>query len=305
MLCVLLLAAGCSKEMETETTTTNPTDAASLIKIGDFPAFDQGADTRAATAFPGKTNWAEGDKVLLKFIFPYNYNFYYYTFTYSEISSAWTSDKSLPELMTHHLADITAYYAPAYEWGDTSEQPEFPSLTSGKQAGTDEYLTYTANGIKLSDGITIDFSGTRPYSRLRIETQPRATIQFSPSNGSFIPAGSTAALSDAAPRSATADAEGNAFFYGSWESWGGTFSFVVTAPSKLLRIEKKITKSSVDGKSYVVDATNLLPVASMSMTIDTRKNTENPSDATFILPINRLLQPTDRRTNNKERALAP
>lgn len=281
--------------METETATTSPTDVASLIKIGDFPAFDQGVDTRViGTTDRGKTAWADGDKVLLKLQKNDTWGAYEshlcYTLTYASTSTSWNSDTPINRVIDDYdraNIDVTAYYAPTYEWSEASKQEKagLPSLIDGKQAGTDECLVYTATNVSMRDGITIDFKNTlRPYSRLRIATGAGATVQLTPSKCPFTPAGSESALSDAAPLSATADVNGNAFFYGTWTG-SGEFNFIAAQPSKISEVKTTITNASTGGSSYAVDATKTIDVASMNMTIDTSKNTDNTSDATFILPI--------------------
>lgn len=267
LLCAMLLTVGCSKDMETET--TRPTDAASLIKIGDFPAFDQGPDTRATgTPDPGKTEWEDGDKVLLKIQLKNGPaavgSLQFFTLIYNGTTTKWTTDKSLnlPDYRATS-ADITAYYAPAYEWG--AAHTGTPTLKSDKVAGADEYLTYTATGVVLSKGITIDFSGTRPYSRLRVATEAGFTVAFTPSNATVTPAGSAAALSDGTSLSVEADANGNAFFYGTWTA--SEFNFTMTKGSGSFQLKKTVAVS-VNGESYAVGTPPVANVDAATHTLE-------------------------------------
>lgn len=249
VLCTMLVAAACSNEMETETATT-ATDVAALVKIGGFPAFEENAQTRATVGTPdkGKTEWAANDEVLLKIQLKSadgSSNAVCRTFTYD--GTKWNADKSLDITLSSYLqeAEITAYYAPAYKWSDASTDK--PALKSGKAAGTDEYLVYsnTVTGISLADGINIDFSQkARDYSRLRVAAAPDMTVTLTAA--AFTAAGTTNAL-DAGTIATTADAKGNAYFYGTW-----TANAQLSLKADWYEFTKTATASDA-GKSYAIN----------------------------------------------------
>lgn len=247
MLCIALMAVSCSNEMDGDANTI--TDAAQLIKIGNFPTFDEGTQTRAiGTEDAGKTTWADGDKVLLKIQLKDTDGddvgtATTHTLTYNSDESKWTANPALDITLKDYrnTADITAYYAPNYEW-QTGE--DSPKLIEGKQAGTDEYLICKKDGVKLTEVITIDFSGKRTYSRLRVAAIPGMSVVLTADE--FTAAGTTTALGTEGT-TATADSKGNAYFYGTWT---GNTQFSLKAG--WYEFTKTATASEA-GKSYAVN----------------------------------------------------
>ena len=245
VLCTMLVAAACTNEMETETTAT--TDVAQLVKIGNFPAFEETAQTRAiGIEDAGKTAWAEGDEVLLKIQLKNTDgsnagDATTYTLTCNSDGSTWTADKSL-NLPDYRIttADITAHYAPSYQWSSAGSL----TLKSGEAAGTDEYLTYTATGVSLANGIDIDFSKTaRKYSRLRVAVTAGEEVKLTSATFTANDGTTTAA----AGITATADSKGNAYFYGSWTKETQMGFKIGTAANT---ISQKIAAASIPAKSY-------------------------------------------------------
>lgn len=265
VLCLGMLAASCSDEMENGTATA--TDVAQQIKIGDFPAFGEGAQSRTiGTEDHGKTAWAEGDQVLLKLQLKKGTETsgtpYCYVLTYNETTQAWTADKPIdiyrPDYnitLADFTADITAYYAPAYKWDETN--PGNVTLIDGKTTGTDEFLTYTASNATICNGITINFSqaSARDYSRLRVAVAEgmEATLTCS----SFIPAGTLAALGASETLTSKADAKGNAYFFGSWEANAEIAVTIkdegVTFAEGVAQVTKTPVAASEAGKSYALN----------------------------------------------------
>ncbi len=257
LLCMAWMATSCSDETENGAATA--TDVAQLIKIGDFPAFSEGASSRAiGTPDAGKTAWTAGDKVLLKLQLkeegvasgaPYCYVLTYDA--YDETAPAWKADKPFTLTFQDYnnrttTADITAYYAPAYGW-DT-ENPGNIKLTEGKTAGTDEFLTYKKEDASLDEGITITFQ-ERAYSRLRVVATANGTVALTCAN--FTPAGDATAALGTNTLTATADAEGNAFFYGSWQADSEANLSVNGGREDAYETSKTIAESSTSGQSYV------------------------------------------------------
>lgn len=248
-LCIALLATSCSKELDGDANTI--TDAAQLIKIGNFPAFDEGTQTRAiGTPDAGKTAWASGDQVLLKIQVKDGDDDVnspiYSTLTYN--GTTWTADPALNITLKdyRHKADITAYYAPNYGWSNGSL-----ALKSDEQAGTDEYLTYTATGVSLANGISISFASTsRDYSRLRVAAAPDMSVVLTAAN--FTPARTTTALGTSTI-TATTDSKGNAYFYGTWTENTQLNMELQEKGTKLTDVSKTTNATSDNGKSYAID----------------------------------------------------
>lgn len=207
---------------------TNTDGLSSLIRVAEFPAY--GAGTKAVgTADEGKHSWDRGDVILLE-IGDQKAGIAYQGSGMWEFTAAVTLSGS---------ATVTAYYAPDYEWsGDAF------ALKDGESAGLDEFLTYSYEDSDLSDGIDIVFSGSREYSRLRVASVPGASVSLS---GAFIPVNAEAAIGQTAVSTVT-DANGNAFFYGTWEDQAN-LKFTVGSSDF-----DKILSASVGNKSYVLRA---------------------------------------------------
>lgn len=246
VLCTMLVAAACTNEMDTETTTA--TDVAQLVKIGAFPAFDETAQTRTiGTPDEGKTAWATGDQVLLKIQLKSTDgnnagNAITYTLTCNSDGNTWTASPALELTLTDYRqkAEITAYYAPAYMWSTAGEL----TLLENKKAGTDEYLVYTATGVSLTSAINIDFSQkARTYSRLRVAAAVGKEVSLTCSD--FIANdGSTTA---ATAITATTDSKGNAYFYGTW-----TANAQLSLKADWYEFTKTAAASDA-GKSYAIN----------------------------------------------------
>lgn len=254
LLCIVLAVASCSEETETGLPQTTP-DVAQLIRIAPFPAFDEGAQTRAiGNPDSGKTTWEEGDNVLLGIEMAGR--LFGFTLTYSKADHKWTSDKPLnfnrPDYSA--TATLTAYYAPDYTWVEDPYTGGVElTLKSGAVKGTSEYITYTVYNVDLSKEITIDFakSATRTYSRLRIATIPNTTIrvEFSPF---FEPAGPQEYSTTI---HVNADAKGNAYLYGSWAGSNNTNLIVKTTDAIPVELARKTGLAlSIGGRSYAISA---------------------------------------------------
>ena len=207
---------------------TNENGLSSLIRVAEFPAY--GAGTKAVgTADEGKHSWDRNDVILLA-IGDQKTGISYLGSGIWEFTTAVTLSGS---------AEVTAYYAPDYEWsGDAL------ALKEGASAGLDEFLTYTYEDADLSDGIDIVFSGDRSYSRLRVASVPGASVSLS---GAFIPVNAETAIGQTAVSTVT-DANGNAFFYGTWEDQANLKFSVGSSDFD------KILSASVGNRSYVLRA---------------------------------------------------
>lgn len=255
LLCIVLAVASCSEETETGLPQTTP-DVAQLICIAPFPAFDEGAQTRAiGNPDSGKTTWEEGDNVLLGIEMAGK--LFGFTLTYSKADQKWTSDKPLnfnrPDYSA--TATLTAYYAPDYTWVEDPYTGGVElNLKSGAVKGTSEYITYTVYNVDLSKEITIDFakSATRTYSRLRIATIPNTTIrvEFSPFFG---PANNIGPQEYFTTIHVNADAKGNAYLYGSW-GLNTNLTVKTTDAIPVELAQKTGLARSIEGQSYAISA---------------------------------------------------
>ena len=233
----VLAMAGCSKEAEISI----PSDEVNVpageqvvlkINVAGFPAYDDVDSKAVGTEDPGKTAWIAGDEILMRagsentvITFDGQY---------------WTAAGSL---QTSGTVEIGAWYAPDYEWGSGAE----PVLKAGKSAGMDEYLHFSTVA-DIEEGITIDFSGCRDYSRLRIAGEASSTVSV---KGDFVPVNGSAAFGTEAVV-LDADANGNAFIFGSWEANAG-LQFI-DGPYAL---SKTLAAASTDGQGYVFNAANI------------------------------------------------
>ena len=243
-LCAIILAA-CSTESELAQKIGN-----SRITVSSFPVFSS-TNTRSADTFDaGKTAWAAGDEVLVKLSFTDN-TAATGVIAYDGTTWNWTT----PILQEADVADVEAYYAPAYEWSNGSL-----ALKSGKMAGTEEYLKYTKAGVTIANGISIDFSRARKYSRLRIVAAAGKEVALT-CPGFTANDGTTTAATAVVT---TADTKGNAYFYGSWTANAQINVSVGGCPV----MNKTIATASSIGLSYALEP------AFMQYTINNTSTTE-------------------------------
>jgi len=208
--------------------------------VGDFPAFG-GSETRAVgTEDPGKTEWAEGDELLLEMTST-TLGSKYATFTHN--GSEWKlTDGELAYKEDEVPTFPHVYYAPNYKW-----EAGKLVLKEGKFAGTDEFIEGSAQITSNGEGINVSFANaTRNYSRLRIATLPE--VEVSVSVQYFTPAGPASQVSTYTLHS---DANGNAYLYGSFVKK----STVSVKYGNAVLASYTFGKASEDGKSYVLDAT--------------------------------------------------
>ena len=249
---VTIVMASCTSDIEETTATTGKSNV--QLVVGEFPAFGDSQTRAIGTLDPGKTSWAEGDKLLLEMT-SNTYGTQYATFKYNgsnwELASGELSYKEDEGPTFPHV-----YYAPNYKW----EAGELV-LKEGKVAGTDEYIegtAYTRNG----EAIIVEFTAaTRKYSRLRIATMPnkQITVAF---NNRYTPAGSS--VSAIFPRyTLTSDEKGNAYLYG---TFGQYCDFEVKYEGVPLA-SHTFYQAAENAKSYVLDAT-VVSLADEGITYD-------------------------------------
>ena len=196
------LFASCSNELDD---TLQPVENGTLqFVIGDFPAFGEGAQTRAiGTQDEGKTAWENGDNILVTLI-SQKYGEQAVALTYN--GSSWSTEASLSYL-ENETPSVSVLYAPCYEVTEEGTM----QLRSGMQLGMTEYLS---GNYEIENGImTITFEGAiRDYSRLRIAALAEQTLTVTTTD--FIPAGATEVTTES--YTLTADKKGNAYLYGTF-----------------------------------------------------------------------------------------
>ena len=235
------LFASCSNELDD---TLQPVENGTLqFVIGDFPAFGEGAQTRAiGTQDEGKTAWENGDKILVTLI-SQKYGEQAVALTYN--GSSWSTEASLSYL-ENETPTVNAVYAPCYEV--TVEGVK--QLRSGMQLGMCEYLEADC---EIQNGtINISFADAlRTYSRLRIAGLSNQTLTVTTMG--FTPAGATTMATDA--YTLTADDKGNAYLYGVFAE-GATVTVKqgdITLKDYTFTAEKN-PNGTEPGKSYALQA---------------------------------------------------
>lgn len=239
------LFASCSNELDD---TLQPVENGTLqFVIGDFPAFGEGAQTRAiGTQDEGKTAWENGDKILVTLI-SQKYGEQAVALTYN--GSSWSTEASLSYL-ENETPTVSAVYAPGCKISKNNIL-----LDDNQVYGMLEYI----HAFTKIEGKTlrISFEGVeRNYSRLRIAAMPIATLTVTTTG--FTPAGPEGAT---APQSytLTTDDKGNAFLYGIFAE-GATVSVKlgdVTLKDYTFTAEKN-PNGTEQGKSYALDATPII-----------------------------------------------
>ena len=250
------LFASCSNELDD---TLQPVENGTLqFVIGDFPAFGEGAQTRAiGTQDEGKTAWENGDKILVTLI-SQKYGEQAVALTYN--GSSWSTEASLSYL-ENETPSVSVFYAPCYEVTEEGTM----QLRSGMQLGMTEYLS---GNYEIENGImAITFEGAiRTYSRLRIAGLSNQTLTVTTTD--FIPAGAnnTSPESGEVPQAEgsvtytlTTDNNGNAFLYGVFAE-GATVSVKqgdVTLKDYTFTAEKN-PNGTEHNKGYALDATPVI-----------------------------------------------
>lgn len=235
---VTIVMASCTSDIEETTATTGKSNV--QLVVGEFPAFGDSQTRTIGTPDPGKTSWAEGDKLLLE-IDNTSYGRHNATFTYNGKSWELTSGELVylegdPAYIPH------VYYAPNYKW-----EAGKLVLKEGKDPGTDEYIE--GNAIITGNGINVSFAeATRNYSRLRIATMPNKQITVDTEY--FTPAGSSDMKWDQ-NYALTSDENGNAYLYGNFV----TNSRVDVKYGEVPLATYKFTQETKNAKSYALDAT--------------------------------------------------
>ncbi len=245
MAVALVATASCSNELDES---LQPAGNGSLqFVVDDFPAFGEGAGTRAiGTQDEGKTAWEKDDQIIVT-LTSQKYGEQAAALTYD--GSSWSTEASLSYL-ENEIPSISVLYAPCYEVTEEGTM----QLRSGMQLGMTEYLS---GNYEMENGImTITFEGAiRDYSRLRIAGLANQTLTVTTTD--FTPAGTTEVAT--AAYTLTTDTNGNAFLYGVFAE-DATVSVKqgdVTLKDYTFTAEKN-PKGTEYNKSYALNATPVI-----------------------------------------------
>lgn len=237
---LVALATSCSEAMY-ENPVPVTTDDLTFV-VGDFPAFNEGPDTRSSgigTYDPGKTEWKDGDEILVEFVFATSMisQAQWITLTYN--GQGWTASPNA--YIDPGNGRYTAWYAPAY----TVQKNDMVKKDASLPDGLNEHISITS-GDFTGNRVTIDFStATRAYNRIRIAMQPTDQQTFVKAKG-FLAYGNEWEDNDVP---ITIDDNGNVYLYGTWDA--GT-RLTVSSGNKNKTWTLPDGKSQ-SGKAYVVD----------------------------------------------------
>ena len=240
MAVAVVAMASCSQEETFEP------DAPKVVKgmefvVSDFPAYDDPQTRTIGTPEDGKTEWVEGDEILMIFDSP-KYGVQSAALRYTE--SQWM----LPEGVTFkylegETPEISALYSPICEVSGGMFVP-------ADEYGTTECLWGSCNLSADGTSINISFGG-RTYSRLRIAAEVGQELTVTTTD--FTPAGAASAATGA--YTLIANANGNAYLYGIFAE-GATVSVKDgSIPIVDYTFSKEVhPNGTIAGKSYALDA---------------------------------------------------
>ncbi|MBR0330682.1 MAG: hypothetical protein IIX12_03670 [Alistipes sp.] len=239
MAVALVAMASCSQEETFEP------DAPKVVKgmefvVSDFPAYDDPQTRTIGTPEDGKTEWEEGDEILMIFDSP-KYGVQSAALRYTE--SQWM----LPEGVTFkylegETPEIRALYSPICEVSGGM-------FVTADEFGTTECLWGSCNLSADGTSINISFGG-RTYSRLRIAAKAGSELHVEVTK--FIPAGMSQ------PKTyyyhISANEYGNAYLYGTFAE-GATVSVDGGYTPVDYTFSKEVhPNGTIAGKSYALDA---------------------------------------------------
>ena len=238
MAVAVVAMASCSQEETFEP------DAPKVVKgmefvVSDFPAYDDPQTRTIGIPEDGKTEWEEGDEILMIFDSP-KYGVQSAALRYTE--SQWM----LPEGVTFkylegETPEISALYSPICEVSGGM-------FVTADEFGTTEYLWGSCDLSADGTSINISFGG-RTYSRLRIAAKAESQLHVEVTR--FIPAGMSQ------PKTyeyhISANEHGNAYLYGTFAE-GATVSVDGGYTTVDYTFSKEIhPNGTIAGKSYALD----------------------------------------------------
>ena len=236
MTVALVATASCSNELDE---VLQPAGNGSLqFVVSDFPAFGEGPDTRViGTQDVGKTAWDKDDQIIVT-LTSKKFGAQSAVLTYN--GTSWSTAVSFLYLDNETPA-VSAIYAPCYEVTEDGAM----QLKSGMQLGMTEYIP--ADCSIANGSISINFTGVkRTYSRLRLAGLANQTLTVTTTD--FTPAGATKVATE--PYTLTANANGNAFLYGTF-AVGATVS---VSASNIGIVSHTFASATEECVSYALDA---------------------------------------------------
>lgn len=244
-----------------------PGESELLIQVSNYPAFQD--SKTIGVSDPGKTEWKSSDVIYLILQTQENPMASRYRITRS--SESWNKFEKFENGSYSTVGKITvssacrakAYYAPAYVFAES----DILELKEGCPAGLDEFLQWKSGDAYdiTSDGASITVNFVKDYSRIRVAGEKEYTISLESST--FTPAGYRTSALDKRVITCATDANGNAFFFGTWpdnttlqfKSYdkSGTYSTSETIPDR---------SASENGISYAVSCkdSDFTPIATLS-----------------------------------------
>ena len=239
MAVALVAMASCSQDETFEPDVPKVVKGMEFV-VSDFPAYDDPQTRTIGTPEDGKTEWEEGDEILMIFDSP-KYGVQSAALRYTE--SRWM----LPEGVTFkylegETPEISALYSPICE------------VSGGMFVTADEFGTTEClwGSCYLSaDGTSINISfGGRTYSRLRIAAKAGSQLHVNVTK--FIPAGMS--QPKAYYYHISANEYGNAYLYGTFAE-GATVSVDGGYTPVDYTFSKEVhPNGTIAGKSYALDA---------------------------------------------------
>ena len=239
MAVALVAMASCSQEEMFEPDVPKVVKGIEFV-VSDFPAYDDPQTRTIGTPEDGKTEWEEGDEILMIFDSP-KYGVQSAALRYTE--SQWM----LPEGVTFkylegETPEIRALYSPICEVSGGM-------FVTADEFGTTEYLWGSC--YLSADGTSINISfGGRTYSRLRIAAKAGSQLHVEVTK--FIPAGMS--QSKTYYYHISANEYGNAYLYGTFAE-GATVSVDGGYTPVDYTFSKEVhPNGTIAGKSYALDA---------------------------------------------------
>ena len=239
MAVALVAMASCSQEEMFEPDVPKVVKGIEFV-VSDFPAYDDPQTRTIGTPEDGKTEWEEGDEILMIFDSP-KYGVQSAALRYTE--SQWM----LPEGVTFkylegETPEIRALYSPICEVSGGM-------FVTADEFGTTECLWGSCNLSADGTSINISFGG-RTYSRLRIAAKAGSELHVEVTK--FIPAGMSQ------PKTyyyhISANEYGNAYLYGTFAE-GATVSVDGGYTPVDYTFSKEVhPNGTIAGKSYALDA---------------------------------------------------
>lgn len=239
MAVALMATVSCSNELDE---TLQPAGNSTLqFVVGDFPAFGEGTQTRAAgISDAGKTAWTSGDEIFVTLSGSAKYGEQTARLTYN--GSEWSLNGSF-QYLEDETPSVSAIYAPCYEVVGNTLQ-----LKDDMQLGMSEYIEAECN---LEGGVIHIYFYDYDYSRLRIVGAINQTLTVETTV--FQPAG-TSEEGNHTYTIAT-DTKGNAYLYG---------TFYENATVKVN--DKSVTFSETSFGSYALFAGTKVDLAGLTDT---------------------------------------